>query len=1136
MQRMGSSQSRRTFRAIQPLLMLALVVLLAACAQVRLPGAAPEVEFSAEPQAITAGESAVLNWLVTGEVDSVVLQPFGDAVDAEGTRTVTPAETTTYAVVATNRRGRNEAEVTVSVRQPDDPPLIARFQADPTEISTGESSVLSWDVAGADDITISQGIGTVAGNTGNRTVSPADTTEYVLTASNAYGTVSATASVTVRGSGDDSGRPLITSFSADPEGIERGDVSTLSWNVSGADSITISPTVGTVSATGTAEVSPTTTTSYTLRATNSAGTSSRTVTVYVREDPAGAPLIGRFNANPARITPGQTSTLSWVIVGADTVTIDQGIGDVAPNSSTSVAPDATTTYTLTASNAAGTSTRSVTVEVSSDPAPVQPAVAAFLADPAGGTAPFDTTFHWLILDPSDLVESISIDFGDLTPEITPTELASSADHNYATAGAYTAELTALLSDGSVIKRSTTVSVSGSGSGQPPTIDEFKADPAAGTAPLTVSFEWGITADLGTICVLDLGDGSAEHTVFDCDDGSFSHQYRQPGVYTPSLVIQDEDNRTARESITVTVLPAADADSPVISAFTASPDSGDMPLEVTFDWTAESPAGLPVNTWLFYGDGSVPTEGAASGSDNHTYADAGQYQAVLVAADSAGGYDVKLVTITVIDPASITTAVVRTGSTLIELDADERGLLAPLLAGLLGKNADLTVLSNDALLNTQVDLLDLLEVLSLNLGATGPEIVLLDEVDLADVLGALLDVVSGTAAALPLQDLLDELPAEDLPIELGDLINIDPEDLLSLRNIELSVLDLVALFLELFNAQNVVGAPEPVEIGLSGVGGLLPLLGLDGVIDGLGAGALARIHLQIVEPPVITVARVDRLGSTDGSTSFRSAGIRLAVELNGLGLSLDSLDEGSGLVSGLLGLVAGLLDALALLDLNLDLTVTDLDLFAEVGGFEGEVTAINETDGSVTIASLGTLAHLHLGSVDPVVFFDRNRTTPVTADFGTIATVDLGIAATLVGLPLASVDVTADVLARADSSRTVGANTITFTGPYPKTQTVPSASLGTLITDLLADLEVELDAQVDIGGALGGLLPVNTLLNELLGVVTSLVNDVLGITNGSVGANLPLDDLLSGLLDNGIFRVLGLEFNENDVTVLNVLLP
>jgi len=75
--------------------------------------------------------------------------------------------------------------------------------------------------------------------------------------------------------------PIVTGFSASPETIDEGDSATLSWTVTNADSVSIDYGIGTVPLTGITTVNPTTDTTYTLIATNSAGPVIATVTVTV---------------------------------------------------------------------------------------------------------------------------------------------------------------------------------------------------------------------------------------------------------------------------------------------------------------------------------------------------------------------------------------------------------------------------------------------------------------------------------------------------------------------------------------------------------------------------------------------------------------------------------------------------------------------------------------------------------------------------------------------------------------------------------------------------------------------------------------------------------------------------------------
>jgi hypothetical protein len=64
----------------------------------------------------------------------------------------------------------------------------------------------------------------------------------------------------------------------------------------------------------------------------------------------GGPVIISFNSSSTRVSPEETVILTWNIDGAETITIDNGIGDVTNEDEFEVTPEETTTYTITASN------------------------------------------------------------------------------------------------------------------------------------------------------------------------------------------------------------------------------------------------------------------------------------------------------------------------------------------------------------------------------------------------------------------------------------------------------------------------------------------------------------------------------------------------------------------------------------------------------------------------------------------------------------------------------------------------------------------------------------------------------------------------------------------------------------------
>jgi peptidoglycan-associated lipoprotein len=84
--------------------------------------------------------------------------------------------------------------------------------------------------------------------------------------------------------------PVVAQFTAEPTSIQRGQSSTLRWEVSGdVTSVSIDPGVGTVQRTGSQRVSPSDSATYTLTATGPGGSTTASATVSVGAPPPPPP-------------------------------------------------------------------------------------------------------------------------------------------------------------------------------------------------------------------------------------------------------------------------------------------------------------------------------------------------------------------------------------------------------------------------------------------------------------------------------------------------------------------------------------------------------------------------------------------------------------------------------------------------------------------------------------------------------------------------------------------------------------------------------------------------------------------------------------------------------------------------------
>ena len=163
--------------------------------------------------------------------------------------------------------------------------------------------------------------------------------------------------------------PTIEYFTATPESINPGESSTLSWSVTNATTITIDQGIGTVSAKGTKEVSPSETTKYVLTAKNNDGQKTKSCEIKVEEPISKLPVINYFYADPTEIDSGYSSTLSWSVTNSTDVIIENDYDGLIIDWIPSVGSievtliKKTTQYLLLATNNDGSVTAYCTVTV-----------------------------------------------------------------------------------------------------------------------------------------------------------------------------------------------------------------------------------------------------------------------------------------------------------------------------------------------------------------------------------------------------------------------------------------------------------------------------------------------------------------------------------------------------------------------------------------------------------------------------------------------------------------------------------------------------------------------------------------------------------------------------------------------------
>lgn len=90
------------------------------------PPPKPTVSIQASPTSINKGQSTTLSWTST-DATQLTIAPDVGAVNAQGSTTVSPADSTTYTVTASGPGGSADSSVRVTVNTP--PPQVVQEQA-----------------------------------------------------------------------------------------------------------------------------------------------------------------------------------------------------------------------------------------------------------------------------------------------------------------------------------------------------------------------------------------------------------------------------------------------------------------------------------------------------------------------------------------------------------------------------------------------------------------------------------------------------------------------------------------------------------------------------------------------------------------------------------------------------------------------------------------------------------------------------------------------------------------------------------------------------------------------------------------------------------------------------------------------
>lgn len=385
------------------------------------PPPGPTLNLSINPTSILVGQSATLTWSSSNTVNPCTASgAWSGNKNTGGTQSTGTLSTTgsrTYTLQCTNSAGTaitrsvtlavtNSPTPTPSPTPPPPPPnptvdLRINNNNGPITVTNGDSANLTWTSSNATSCTASgawsgsRAVPSGSASTGAITSSRT----WTLTCRNSAG-VSRADSVTANVTGVPTAPPTpppaspTLNLSVSPTSVQTGTAATLTWSSSN----TVNPCVASGAWTGnkniggsqsTGTFSTTGNRTFTLRCNNSSGVSiTRSVTLSVTANPTPAPtptptapplalptvdLRANGNGGPISVNQGTSVTLSWSVNNASACTASANPSNSnwtgsknnssGSQSSGSLSPAGTKSFTLSCSNASGTRSDRVDVNV-----------------------------------------------------------------------------------------------------------------------------------------------------------------------------------------------------------------------------------------------------------------------------------------------------------------------------------------------------------------------------------------------------------------------------------------------------------------------------------------------------------------------------------------------------------------------------------------------------------------------------------------------------------------------------------------------------------------------------------------------------------------------------------------------------
>lgn len=351
---------------------------------------------------------------------------------------------------------------------------------------------------------------------------------------------------------------IIGSSSISKTSITRGESVTISWNYNEADTVVISGVGTYTQKSGSVNIKPTTTTSYSINVSKGTKTKNETLNIEVIQP---APQIS-LTASSYKIGVGKSSTINWSVLNSDDISINEIGNKLANTGSYSVTPTNDTTYTLIAKGYENIpeESKSITIQVIPDAV-----INSFDVNQSTFNKGETAVFTWDVSNASKI--TLNGTTMPLTSNTTSVKLYNAGTIDY--------ELVVTSLSGAVTKQTKTLTVNDINM-----ITLFNVNGAEQSTVTTGSTTLKFTWDMVTPKTLKITNDRGWSVTVGVASKSYNYTYNHPvgnTVYT--LEATNESGEKFTKTVTVKSVAA-----PVITSATG-PSSIYIGESYTIDWTA-----------------------------------------------------------------------------------------------------------------------------------------------------------------------------------------------------------------------------------------------------------------------------------------------------------------------------------------------------------------------------------------------------------------------------------------------------------------------------------------------------------------------------------------------------------------------